>query len=60
MIVVTDKDWSKLRRYPPETWGGVPIIRPRLAMAFERGAAVLEARVLEAASPVGGARGPGR
>lgn len=60
MIVVTDKDWSKLRRYPAEIWGGVPIIRPRLAMAFERGAAVLEARVLEAASPVGGARGPGR
>lgn len=60
MIVVTDKDWSKLRRYPAETWGGVPIIRPRLAMAFERGAPGLEARVLEAASQTGGTRGAAR
>lgn len=62
-IVVTDKDWSKLRGYPAETWGGVPIIRPRLAMGFERGAAAIEERVLGAAGgaaiPQGGVTGTG-
>lgn len=49
-IVVTDKDWSKLRRQPAETWAGLPVVRPRLALGFDSGAAELEQRVLSAAA----------
>lgn len=44
-IVITDKDWSKLRRLPPSTWP-CPIIRPVLALAFIDGREQLERAVL--------------
>jgi tetraacyldisaccharide 4'-kinase len=44
-IVVTDKDWSKLRRLPASTWP-CPIVRPVLALAFLDGKAELEQAVL--------------
>lgn len=40
-IVVTEKDWSKLRDKPAEFWP-CPVVRPRLALAFDRGARELE------------------
>jgi tetraacyldisaccharide 4'-kinase len=49
-IVVTDKDWSKLRRVPQERWP-CPVLRPVLELSFDRGAGEFEARVLAAASP---------
>lgn len=48
-IIVTDKDWSKLRRVPTDRWGGVPIIRPHLEMGFLRGREAFDRRVLEVA-----------
>jgi len=36
-IVVTDKDWSKLRHVPAEIWRGRPIVRPDLSLVFDRG-----------------------
>jgi tetraacyldisaccharide 4'-kinase len=35
-IVVTDKDWSKLRHLPDSTWP-CPILRPELAILFDSG-----------------------
>ncbi len=35
-IVVTDKDWSKLRNLPDSTWP-CPVVRPELAIVFDSG-----------------------
>ncbi len=35
-IITTNKDWSKLRRFPDTFWP-CPIIRPRLTLTFDRG-----------------------
>lgn len=48
-IVVTDKDWSKLRRTPIESWHGIPIVRPMLSMVFERGRLEFDARIVRIA-----------
>lgn len=56
-IVVTDKDWSKLRRVPAEEWP-CPVVRPRLAMVFDWGGAELESRVVSVVT--GGERAGGR
>jgi tetraacyldisaccharide 4'-kinase len=45
-IVVTEKDWSKLRRVGADRWR-VPIVRPRLGLRFERGREQLEADVVD-------------
>lgn len=56
-LVVTDKDWSKLRRLPEEAWA-CPVLRPELALVFDAGGEALERDVL---GIVGGGRpaGPG-
>lgn len=46
-IVVTDKDWSKLRRQDPVIWP-CPVVRPQLALSFDSGREELEAAVLQA------------
>ncbi len=52
-IVVTDKDWSKLRGLPDSTWP-CPVVRPELAVVFDEGREVFEGMVLRG---VGKARG---
>lgn len=47
LIVVTDKDWSKLRHIAPQRWG-CPVARPQLQISFDRGGEELRARVLQA------------
>ncbi|MBL8762240.1 MAG: tetraacyldisaccharide 4'-kinase [Phycisphaerae bacterium] len=47
-IVVTEKDWSKLAKVPPETWPCAVAV-PRLGMQFERGGGELTAAIVEAA-----------
>ncbi len=54
-IVITDKDWSKLRRLPPDRFDHRPVVRPVLAMVFDRGQPELDSRVL---ATVRGAGGP--
>lgn len=49
-IVVTDKDWSKLRRIAPGRWP-CRVLRPVLELSFDRGGAEFERRVLAAATP---------
>lgn len=49
-MVVTEKDWSKLRRVSFREWP-CPVVRPRLEMAFTCGGDELDARVLEACRP---------
>lgn len=44
-ILVTEKDWSKLRDRPADFWP-CPVLRPRLALTFDRGARELEDLVL--------------
>jgi tetraacyldisaccharide 4'-kinase len=46
-IVVTDKDWSKLRRVPEKYWP-CPVVRPELAVVFDEGREVFDGRVREA------------
>ncbi len=46
VLLVTEKDWSKLQHLPPNTFP-VPIARPQLALSFDRGGAELEAAVLK-------------
>lgn len=46
-IVTTGKDWSKLDRVRPDAWP-CPVVRPRLALAFDRGQADLDAAILTA------------
>lgn len=47
-IVVTDKDWSKLRRVRTDRWP-CPMLRPVLQLGFDRGASELRERVLAVA-----------
>jgi len=51
-LLVTDKDWSKLRTRNPERFG-VPVARPRLGLEFLSGAAALDdlARTAAARDP---------
>ncbi len=51
VIVVTDKDWSKLRRVPRGSWP-CPVVLPVLSMAFLSGREALERMVIEAATRV--------
>lgn len=44
-IVVTDKDWSKLRHLPDSTWP-CAVVRPELAMVFDEGREGFEGLVL--------------
>jgi tetraacyldisaccharide 4'-kinase len=46
-IVVTEKDWSKLRRYPSSFWP-CPILRPELSLVFNTGAERFESALLQA------------
>jgi len=48
-IVVTDKDWSKLRRVPEATWP-CPVVRPQLAMVFDAGREEFDRLVVGAAA----------
>lgn len=48
-IVVTEKDWSKLVRVRPDAWP-CPVVRPQLALRFERGEGELAQLVVSAAS----------
>ncbi len=47
-LVVTEKDWSKLRRWPAETWP-CPVVRAKLGLTFDSGEADL-ARLIVGAS----------
>lgn len=47
-LVVTDKDWSKLRHFPPSAFDGRPIVRPQLALAFDRGQPAFDAAIISA------------
>jgi tetraacyldisaccharide 4'-kinase len=55
-IVVTDKDWSKLRGVPDSVWP-CPVVRPELAVVFDEGREVFEGMVLRGVGPVGIGRG---
>ncbi len=46
-IVVTDKDWSKLRRYPSDCWP-CPVVRPDLSLVFDDGREAVDELVLSA------------
>lgn len=45
-IVITDKDWSKLRHIPAATFP-CPLLRPQLAIAFDSGRQTLESLLLQ-------------
>ena len=45
VLLVTEKDWSKLQKVPSETWP-CPVVRPRLELRFDRGGEELAAAVL--------------
>ena len=47
-IIVTDKDWSKLRRVPRHRWP-CSVLRPILELSFDHGAPEFEQRILAAA-----------
>ncbi|MBL8875693.1 MAG: tetraacyldisaccharide 4'-kinase [Phycisphaerae bacterium] len=47
-IVVTGKDWSKLKRVRPEAWP-CPVVRPMLEMAFDEGGDLVKQAVVNAA-----------
>ncbi len=49
-LLVTEKDWSKLRRVHASRWP-CPVFRPRLGLAFDLGEGELRRAVLEAARP---------
>ncbi|MCC6970351.1 MAG: tetraacyldisaccharide 4'-kinase [Phycisphaerales bacterium] len=51
VIVVTEKDWSKLSKVPAETWP-CAIAVPRLGVQFERGGGELAAAIAKAAHPL--------
>lgn len=55
-IVVTEKDWSKLRAYPSKFWP-CPILRPQLSLVFDTGGSAFSERVLGAAGGRGGEGG---
>ncbi len=46
-IIVTDKDWSKLRHLPDSTWP-CPVLRPDLALVFDSGREEFDRLVLGA------------
>lgn len=46
-LLVTEKDWSKLRHHPEDRWP-FPVLRPRLALSFDRGMPDLTDLVLSA------------
>ena len=48
-IVVTEKDWSKLRRVPAERWP-CPVARPQLTIRLDEGGESLSSAVLAAAA----------
>lgn len=48
-IIVTEKDWSKLRRVPPGDWP-CPVVRPRLELRLDSGGDALDRAVLDAAA----------
>lgn len=50
-IIVTEKDWSKLLRVPPERWP-CDIVVPRLGLRFDRGGGELAESIVEAARPL--------
>jgi len=52
-IVVTDKDWSKLRLLPESTWP-CPIVRPMLSLGFIRGREDLEHAITRVLPPPAG------
>jgi len=47
-IVVTGKDWAKLKRVRPDAWP-CPVVRARLEMSFDEGGEAVKKAVLEAA-----------
>lgn len=47
-LVVTEKDWSKLGRWPAETWP-CAVVRARLGLAFDSGEAELAQQVVATA-----------
>ncbi|MEM9066309.1 MAG: tetraacyldisaccharide 4'-kinase [Planctomycetota bacterium] len=47
-LLVTEKDWSKLRHEPVETWG-CPVVRPVLQLRWRAGEEALRERVLRTA-----------
>lgn len=47
-IVVTGKDWAKLKRVRPEAWP-CPVVRARLEMRFDEGGEAVKQAVLDAA-----------
>ncbi|HEX8877628.1 MAG TPA: tetraacyldisaccharide 4'-kinase [Phycisphaerales bacterium] len=49
-VVVTAKDWSKLRHVRPELWP-CPVVIPELELRFDRGWESLERSILEASVP---------
>lgn len=51
VIVVTEKDWSKLSKVSPEAWP-CAITVPRLGLQFERGGGELAAAIVQAARPL--------
>jgi tetraacyldisaccharide 4'-kinase len=46
-IVVTEKDWSKLKRVPADSWP-CPVVRPTLSLGFVKGGEDLDALILGA------------
>jgi hypothetical protein len=53
LIVVTDKDWSKLRWRPESSWP-CPVVRPVLAMVFDQGREEFDRMVLGAVGKADG------
>jgi tetraacyldisaccharide 4'-kinase len=51
-IVVTDKDWSKLRELPESRWP-CPVVRPELALVFDEGREEFDRMVLGAVGKAG-------
>ena len=51
-IVVTDKDWSKLRGIPEGDWP-CPVVRPELALVFDEGREEFDRIVLGAVGKPG-------
>lgn len=47
-IIVTEKDWTKLRSLPPARWP-CPVVRPALAVRWLQNGDAIERRVLEVA-----------
>lgn len=50
VVLVTEKDWSKLERVESERWP-CPVLRPRLELVFDSGGADLDAMIVGACRP---------